>query len=80
MHTPPTVGRMGKLPVLKNSFVFCNQVLKDEDSPCIKARLWDKHKLPQMKGLIWRQSCLPWELCSVLQSLSAALSTGAPVF
>lgn len=48
MRTPPTVGRMGKLLVLISSLVFCNQVLKDEDSPCIKARLWGKHKLPQM--------------------------------
>lgn len=47
MHTPPMVGRMGKLLVLKNSLVFCNQVLNDEDSPFIKARLWGKHKLPQ---------------------------------
>lgn len=47
MHTPPMVGRMGKLLVLKNSLVFCNQVLNDEDSPCIDARLWGKHKLPQ---------------------------------
>lgn len=46
MHTPPMVGRMGKL--LKNSFkVFCNQFLKDDDFPFIKARLWGKHKLLQ---------------------------------